>query len=50
MKPSNQYIINNSYTSTGSCAADSDCDTTGEACKADNTCGTYTHDLIFDLC
>ena len=35
-----KYTINNSYNHTGACAADTDCDTAGEVCKVDNTCGT----------
>ena len=38
-----------SYNQTGACAADADCDTTGEVCKGDSTCGMYTYVLIQEL-
>ena len=36
---------NRFYIQPGTCAADDDCDGT-DACKADNTCGTYFYILI----
>ena len=42
-------MINYFHKSTGACAADTDCDTTGEVCKGDNTCGKYTSVLVQKL-